>query len=135
MTPSWNFQKHFTLEEANELVGWLREKFHTIHVLSGYHSPEWRGRSANGNGKGTKDKISISTEELKAEDRRKIAEALLSEIEERGIIVRDWRRGLVDFPAIVNGIEVFYCYELSDGSAIRYYHGLNEGYAGRIPIG
>lgn len=134
MTPSWNFEKHFTLAEANELVEWLREKFYNIHLLSGYNSPEWTSRSGSGNGKGIKQKISAAAEELTAEDRRKIAEAQLWEIEERGIIVRDWRRGLVDFPAIVKGKEVFYCYELSDGDQVRYYHGLNEGYAGRTPI-
>jgi hypothetical protein len=39
-------------------------------------------------------------------------------------------RGLVDFPAIMGGKEVFLCWE-SDEDDIEFWHDLETGYGGR----
>jgi len=59
----------------------------------------------------------------------------IRELEEIGCYYKDWNFsiGLVDFPAVINGEEVFLCWR-SDEFNIRYYHGINEGYAGRKEI-
>lgn len=59
----------------------------------------------------------------------------MKELEEIGCYYKDWNFsiGLVDFPAIINGEEVFLCWR-SDEEDILYYHGINEGYAGRKRI-
>jgi hypothetical protein len=51
-------------------------------------------------------------------------------IHELGAIVKDPDTGLVDFPALVEGEEALLCWRLGEGE-IRYWHGLEEGFAGR----
>ena len=58
---------------------------------------------------------------------------LLGEIQELGIVVRDIDRGLIDFPAILDGREVYLCWEL-DEDAIGFWHDLESGYGGRQPL-
>lgn len=55
-----------------------------------------------------------------------------SELEEIGCYYKDWSFsiGLVDFPSIIKGEEVYLCWR-SDEDDINYYHGINEGYMGR----
>lgn len=55
---------------------------------------------------------------------------LLAEFELREIQVKDIDRGLVDFPAIQAGREVFLCWELEEDD-ITHWHDLDSGYAGR----
>lgn len=59
----------------------------------------------------------------------------MKELEEIGCYYKDWNFsiGLVDFPSIINDEEVFLCWR-SDEEDILYYHGINEGYAGRKRI-
>lgn len=59
----------------------------------------------------------------------------IKELEELGCFFKDWNFeiGIVDFPAIINGEEVFLCWR-SDEEDIKYYHSLTEGYLGRKPI-
>ncbi len=56
----------------------------------------------------------------------------LSELEEIGCYYKDtkFQIGLVDFPALMNGEEVYLCWR-SDESDILYYHEIDAGYAGR----
>jgi len=55
---------------------------------------------------------------------------LSQEFREREIQIKDIDRGLIDFPAIMDGREVFLCWE--DGEEdIEYWHDLESGYAGR----
>ena len=52
-----------------------------------------------------------------------------------GCYYKDWnfQIGLVDFPALVDDEVVFLCWR-SDESELRYYHRLEEGFAGRRPL-
>lgn len=56
----------------------------------------------------------------------------LEELEEIGCYYKDtnFQIGLVDFPAMINGEEVFLCWR-SDENDIIYYHEADAGYAGR----
>jgi hypothetical protein len=50
--------------------------------------------------------------------------------EERGIVLRDLDRGLIDFPALHEGREIYLCW--IDGERdIEYWHELDAGFAGR----
>ena len=62
-------------------------------------------------------------------------ESFLSELEEIGCFFKDWNftMGLVDFPGVIDDREVFLCWK-SDEDDIRFYHDMQEGYAGRKPI-
>ena len=55
---------------------------------------------------------------------------ILAEFQRRQIIVKDLERGLVDFPAIIGGREVFLCWE-QDETEIEFWHDLDTGYTGR----
>ena len=59
----------------------------------------------------------------------------LKELEEIGCYYKDWNfsTGLVDFPSIINDEEVYLCWR-SDEEDVLFYHGINEGYAGRKRI-
>jgi hypothetical protein len=50
-----------------------------------------------------------------------------------GIRLSDHAEGLVDFPAIVNGREVFLCWRVGEPS-VQYWHDPEAGYAGRRPL-
>ena len=55
---------------------------------------------------------------------------LLQEFRRRQIQVKDLRRGLLDFPALREGREVFLCWE-KDEEDIEFWHDLETGYGGR----
>ena len=59
----------------------------------------------------------------------------MTELEEIGCYFKDWnfRIGLVDFPGLIDGREVFFCWK-SDKEDIEFYHELEEGFTGRKPI-
>jgi hypothetical protein len=59
----------------------------------------------------------------------------MAELEEIGCYYKDWNfnTGLVDFPAIIDGNEVFLCWK-NDEDDIKFYHEIETGYAGRKPI-
>ncbi len=59
----------------------------------------------------------------------------IDELKEIGCYFKDWNFsiGLVDFPAIINGDEVFLCWR-SDEDNIEFYHKVEDGYAGRKRI-
>lgn len=59
--------------------------------------------------------------------------SVLAQLEEMGCILRDVEMGLVDFPAQADGTEVYLCWRLGE-EGIHYWHGVDEGYAGRKPI-
>ena len=56
----------------------------------------------------------------------------LSELEEIGCFYKDtkFQIGLVDFPAMIDGEEVYLCWR-SDENDILYYHKADTGYSGR----
>jgi hypothetical protein len=58
---------------------------------------------------------------------------LLGGIQELGIVIRDIDRGLIDFPAIIDGDEVYLCWQL-DEDGIAYWHDLESGFGGRQPL-
>lgn len=69
---------------------------------------------------------------------KKLAEnvgGFIKELEEIGCVYKDWNFtiGLVDFPSIIDGNEVFLCWR-SDEETINSYHDLNSGFAGRREI-
>jgi len=57
----------------------------------------------------------------------------LREIQEMGGVVKDLGIGLVDFPGKVGGETVNLCWKHGE-DAVRFWHGLDEGYAQRKPL-
>jgi hypothetical protein len=58
---------------------------------------------------------------------------VFAEFHQREIQLKDLDRGLVDFPAIIDGREVFLCWEECEDH-VEYWHDLDSGFVGRNPI-
>ena len=55
------------------------------------------------------------------------------QLERLDIVVRDLERGLVYFPAVIDGREVYLCW-LLDEPSVTHWHGVESGFAGRRPL-
>jgi hypothetical protein len=72
----------------------------------------------------------------KKTQREKVAEQLaqtVEEIQQTGCVVKDLDTGLVDFPSLRGGEKVYLCWKLGE-ERIGYWHGIEEGFAGRKPL-
>ena len=57
----------------------------------------------------------------------------LTALQERGCLVKDLDLGLLDFPTLLRGEEVYLGWALGEAS-IGFWHGVSDGYRGRKPI-
>ena len=59
-------------------------------------------------------------------------EELFEELERLGCSYKDWNFtvGLVDFPSVIDGQQVFLCWR-SDEKELKYYHEIDAGFTGR----
>ena len=56
------------------------------------------------------------------------------QLEALGIQLKDYERGLIDFPAMRDGRVVLLCWQLGEGDRIEWWHDLETGFAGRQPL-
>jgi hypothetical protein len=74
---------------------------------------------------------------LTARSRRDASAAMLKgaieAVQETGCLIKDLDIGLVDFPTLHKGVEVYLCWKLGE-PAIEFWHGVDEGFRGRKPI-
>ena len=59
---------------------------------------------------------------------------LTTEINEIGIELKDYSRGLIDFPTMRGGHLVLLCWQIGDGDEIEWWHETDAGFAGRQPL-
>jgi hypothetical protein len=59
--------------------------------------------------------------------------ACVERLEELGVVVKDVDIGLLDFPSEREGEDVLLCWHVGE-DAVEFWHGLEDGYAGRKPI-
>ena len=57
----------------------------------------------------------------------------IERVHEFGCLVKDLDIGLIDFPTLFNGQEVYLCWKLGE-SGIQFWHGVQEGFQGRKAI-
>ncbi len=57
----------------------------------------------------------------------------IEKIQEFGCLVKDLDIGLIDFPTLLEGQEVYLCWKLGE-AGIQFWHGVDEGFRGRKPI-
>ena len=58
----------------------------------------------------------------------------MSEIEALGVQLKDFDRGLVDFPSLRDGKVVLLCWQLGEGDELEWWHDMESGFAGRTPL-
>ena len=127
----------FTLEEANELVPFLKDAFQRLAPAQEELTTMQerllvlqRQRRSNGS-------LSSESESSRLQDEldRLVRgfEGTLEEITDRGIIVRDVASGLVDFPSLREGREVYLCW-ITGEDQVEYWHETDRGFAHRQPL-
>jgi hypothetical protein len=78
-------------------------------------------------GNGGSHKAGELVEELKRIERG------IKAIQDLGVLVKDINTGLMDFPAVRGGREVFLCWRY-DEPRVGFWHELHTGFAGRQPL-
>jgi hypothetical protein len=123
---NYRFKKHYTREEARELLPevrrWLEQLAALGRILS--QADQRIGQLLAGGHDIGGDLVNHWIKTLAAR------QVVLAEFNKREIQIKDLDRGLVDFPAFVEGKEAFLCWE-KDEDDIEYWHDLDAGYAGR----
>jgi hypothetical protein len=122
----YQFQKHYTRAEVRALLPQLREWLARIAQLR-VDLDKFERRMSGPMSKGCDlggELVNTWVKTLACLDE------LLSEFHRREIQVKDIDRGLLDFPALLGGREVFLCWE-QDEEDIEFWHDLDAGYAGR----
>ena len=129
--------KHFTVDEANEallLVRPLAEEL--VAVFQRAQRVEHRAaplRAAVAGNGSVAMRERLRDLDRVTEDARSRMGVLIETIEELGAQVKDLELGLVDFPAEREGETVLLCWRVGEDE-IAYWHGLEEGFAGRRPL-
>ena len=135
-----NPPKTFTVEEAEALLPRLRPLLERIqHIqqdLLRISQPmeEVTRKLAAGNGY----PIQSLTEELErlTKQQSQIEEQFQDApdaIEQLGASLKDPNRGLIDFYGVRDGELIFLCWKLGE-DRVRFWHALEDGYAGRQPL-
>jgi hypothetical protein len=120
------FRNHYTLEEARALLPQVREWLGEIEQLRRQlkrldeRLGQMVAEGADAGGDSVHKQIKLLAD----------LKDVLQEFERREIQIKDIERGLIDFPAILSGREVFLCWE-RDEADIEYWHDLDAGFAGR----
>ena len=120
-------KQYFTLEEANQCIPKLVDEISLLRAiraeLAGLHveiTPLLEIVSSNG---GSKHTPAL----LKATAR---FQEILERIADRGCHLKGLDPGLVDFPHLRDGKEVYLCWRMGE-KTIRYWHEIEDGFEGR----
>jgi hypothetical protein len=129
--------RYFTPEEANALLPEVRPVAERLvgHRRSMAVAAARRARFVQriaGNGGDFDPQEQRGLEEEFEREGASVA-ACVAQLEELGVLVKDLDRGLVDFPAVRGDEEVLLCWEVGE-EEVAYWHGVDEGFAGRKPL-
>jgi hypothetical protein len=129
--------RHFTLEQANaalEEVRPLAERMvaHRREVATLLSRRAGLTTTIAGNG-GDLDPGELARVEAEIADEAKGVAQCVNGIHGLGAQVKDADEGLVDFPALRDDEEVLLCWKL-DEDEVAFWHGLEDGFAGRRPV-
>ena len=58
----------------------------------------------------------------------------MTELEALGVQLKDFERGLVDFPSLRDGRVVLLCWQMGEGDELEWWHDVDAGFAGRTPL-
>jgi hypothetical protein len=122
--------RHFSVEEANAALPRIRTLVGEIlesrqKIIAAYPELEPVFQQAIGNGGSKK------AGELVVEFKR--IEQHVQALQDIGCVLKDLSSGLIDFPSLRAGREVWLCWKY-DEPQVAYWHDLQSGFAGRQPI-
>lgn len=121
--------RHYTLEQARAALPWVLERVERLRsARDGLNDEEARAALAEagpGNGGGEAGRV-VSDAFLRMR-------TALIELREMEVVLRDLDRGLVDFPALRDGREVYLCWQEGE-EEIAFWHEPEAGFDGREPL-
>jgi hypothetical protein len=124
-----NHARHYTLGQANAALGFVSERIERLRAARAQLDDEEAraalGEAAPSNGGGAPGRV-VSEAFLELQ-------RALGELQEMEIVLRDLERGLVDFPSMRDGREVYLCWEEGE-TEIGFWHDPDSGYGGREPL-
>ena len=123
---AYQFQTHYTLDEARELLPEVRQWLERLGQLRSRLQEEDQRlaslqKGGNDLGGALVNRWLATLADIKD---------VFHKFQCRDIQVKDVQRGLIDFPSLRNGKEIFLCWE-KDEEDIEFWHDLDSGYAGR----
>ena len=129
--------RYFTLDEASEHILWLAHLFADLKPLRA------RAQELQGETRALEQRIGSnggSTTRDRLERQRGLLDEVVAQINlkadaisERGILVKRIEPGLVDFPSLREGREVYLCWREGE-DRIDFWHEVDAGFAGRQPL-
>jgi hypothetical protein len=125
-------ERHYTLEQAMAVRGWVAERVGWVR--------DARARLVSLGPRATDAIAALDLESGGAYPGRDVARSLVQlsraagELEAVDIVLRDIDRGLIDFPALRDGEEVYLCWLVDDEDSIGFWHAPEAGFSGRRPI-
>jgi hypothetical protein len=129
--------RYFTPDEANAALDRVRpvaEKMvaHRRAMVAAQAKEEELGARVAGNGGGIDPGEPGRAAETVESEAAEIARCV-DRIHGLGAQVKDIDTGLLDFPSLRDGEVVLLCWHVGEED-IRYWHGLEDGFAGRQPL-
>ena len=130
--------KRFTLAEAESLIPSVdRLLRQAVELKSGYANAARKMDSFQERialmGGVIVDRGKVQEARDRRDDAAASLRSLIEQVQELGCMIKDLDIGLVDFPTTFRGREVYLCWKLGEPS-IAYWHGVDEGFAGRKAI-
>jgi hypothetical protein len=122
--------RYFTLQEANETLATIRPLMEQVQIIRQKilaQQPEAWPAIEKSAGNGSNRALSQMVQDFEKFD------VLVHQIQDTGVLIKDINTGLLDFPAIRNGQEVYLCWQVGE-EGIEYWHEVEAGFAGRQPI-
>lgn len=125
----------FTLEEAERALPLVRRIVADLQTeYRAWQDAVSRYEVAAAAARGDASEPASMTDLRTAVDLRAVrVERLLRELEQIGCELKDFERGLVDFPALLEDRLVFLCWRMGE-EHVTHWHELEAGFAGRQPI-
>ena len=122
--------RYFTLKEANEtlhLIRPLMDEVQKIRQKILQNQPEAWPAIEKSVGNGGNRALSNMVQDFEK------LETLVHQIQDMDVLIKDINLGLLDFPALKDGREVYLCWQHGEGD-IAFWHEIEAGFAGRQPI-
>lgn len=128
----------FTLDQANQLVPWLERTFQRLNEsrdrLESLRDRLDEIQRIQQRLNGTFSRYNeMNGMQAELEQMGKELQWIVDDIVAEGIIIRDIPRGLVDFPYIRDGHEVYLCW-VSGEESIGFWHDTDRGFDHREPL-
>lgn len=123
--------RHYTVEQANATLGWVTERIERVRAA--HQALRQLDEGASAAIRALDPQLGGCYPSREAARPLVTLSLALTELERLDIVVRDLERGLIDFPALRDGDEVYLCWLVGE-SEVGFWHGLDAGYVGRQPL-